>query len=80
MQKRTRGEFEEWAKDQHWFCYQEVANPNGRQFDFVTPTGNIVAAVYSLDGLVAGIVPMTSIQVPMQGGQFPGLGPRLGKG
>lgn len=83
MEKLVKEQFENWAKEHGWLCYEEVANPNGRQFNFITPTGQIVAEVINLEGQLAGVVPIpTNINAAVPGPQFrgfPGLG-NLGKG
>jgi hypothetical protein len=79
MEKPTRETFEKYAKDHHWLQTEESPNPNGRQFNFITPTGNVVVAVFNLEGQLLTAIPLPPmIQQVRQ--VLPGAGPYLGKG
>jgi hypothetical protein len=67
-EKLTKQQFEDWAKKHGWLCYEEVANANGRQFDFITPQGNVVAVVIDLEGHLKALVPIPPMPVQFQGG------------
>jgi hypothetical protein len=76
MANPTRDEFEKYAKDNHWLKVDEPANPAGRQFNFVTPEGNFVVALFNLEGQLLTAVPMPSMaQISTQGRGLPGFPP-----
>jgi len=79
MEKLTREEFEKWAKDEHWLLIEKPLNPNGEQYTYLTPAGNIDAIVFDLSGKLLGVVQIPAPQVQTQTFRLPGT-PFLGKG
>jgi hypothetical protein len=80
MENLTKDDFEKWAKGNNWLQVGEPPNPNGRQLNFVTPTGNFVAAVFNLEGKLIAAVPMQMPPIIQSPGFPPFHGPStLGK-
>ena len=65
MDAITRETLNKWAQKSNWMRVNEAATPNGRQVTFLTPSGNMVIAVYDLKGN------LHSIGQPVPVPQFP---------
>ena len=50
MEPITRESFGKWAQKNNWLLVNEAATPNGRQHNYVTPSGSIAIAMYDLKG------------------------------
>ena len=50
MEAITRETFNRWAQKNNWMQVNDAASPNGRQYTFITPSGNMVIAIYDLKG------------------------------
>ena len=50
MEAITKETFNHWAQKNNWMQVNDAATPNGRQVTFMTPSGNIVIAMYDLFG------------------------------
>ena len=67
MEPITRETFNRWAQKCNWMQSGEGATPNGRQYVFLTPSGNIVIAMFDLRGNLLSIgqpVPTTQSPLP----------------
>lgn len=50
-----REKFIEWAEKANWLPVGETMTMNGRQVQYITPSGNILLAVFDLKGKFFGI-------------------------
>jgi hypothetical protein len=69
MDKIKRETLETWLKKHDWFKVNEGGSPDGKQDNYLTPTGEIIIVQYDLEGYVKGIVKITP--APMQAGAMP---------
>lgn len=72
-QKVPQADLATWAKKNRWLKVNEAMTPNGRQENYLTPSGNLTIIIYDLSGN------LFSVANPMQQAQ-PTLNiPTLGK-
>lgn len=85
MDKITREIFETWAKGSNWLKINEVGTHNGPQISYITPSGEIVYALYNLTGELQQLIkpmpappqakPVKGFPIDFRGGgPYPGLG------
>jgi hypothetical protein len=55
MEKVDKQKFEAWVKESNWLQIGETQNPNGRQHTYLTPAGNLMVAIYDLEGKLAAV-------------------------
>lgn len=65
MEAISRATFNKWAQTHKWMQMGELATPNGRQYTFLTPAGNMVIAIFDIKGNLLGI------GQPVPAGQLP---------
>jgi len=62
----TRDTFNKWAQSHKWMQIAEAVTPNGRQYTFLTPAGNMTIAMFDLKGNLMGIgQPVPAPQAPL---------------
>lgn len=70
MDAISRETFNKWARNHKWMQIAEHATPNGRQYTFITPAGNMTLAMFDIKGNLIGIgqpVPVGQAQLnPLQ--------------
>jgi len=59
--KLLKENFLAWADDNHWLKVDEQANTNGRMDLYMTPSGNMAAAVYNIAGELQQVQPVVLI-------------------
>ncbi len=69
MEKLTKEDFEQWVKDNKWLQIGEAPTPNGRQPTFLTPSGNLIIAMYDLKGNLEKVGQL--VPAPMPRGSSP---------
>lgn len=73
MEKIKKATFEKWVAKSNWLKINEGSSTNGRQDIYLTPSGNILVAAYSLDGNLLTIGTMRQPpQQPQSILDFPG--------
>jgi len=82
MENIKKETFESWLKKHDWLLVGEQSTPNGRQFRYLTPSGNEIVIIYDLKGDVAATgklpIPVQLMQAPPNISPFP-LGFSKGK-
>lgn len=74
MDKIKKADFEKWINKQGWFKINEVDNPNGHQDNYLTPAGEFIYCLYSMEGELQQVIKPMAAPVPTQGkslGRFP---------
>ncbi len=51
----TREQFDTWATGHNWLLLNEVGSVQGRQQTYLTGTGEVVFAIFSLAGMLLNI-------------------------
>jgi hypothetical protein len=67
--KLVKEDFLKWAEENHWFKTNEQPNTNGRVDIYMTPSGNLAAAVYNIAGELQQVIPV--VPMPPTVGKFP---------
>jgi len=55
MEAITRETFNKWAQKNHWMQVSEAASPTGRNYTFITPSGNLIVIMFDLKGNLANV-------------------------
>ena len=50
MEAITRDTFNKWAQKNNWMQVSEAASPTGRNYTFITPSGNLLIVMMDLKG------------------------------
>jgi hypothetical protein len=73
MEKLTRKQVEDWIGKQNWLLVSENPTPNGKQFTYLTPSGQDVVVVYDLENKLFGIGHIIQVSNTAQRSGLPGF-------
>jgi hypothetical protein len=77
----TKEQFHTWATENNWLLVNETANMQGKQETYLTGSGEVVFAIYTLSGMLANIAkptpPPPASQQPVRFNLPPGFGDTL---
>lgn len=73
MDKIKKEVFLKWVEQNNWLLLNESPAPTGHKATYLTPSGDIIIAMYNLNSELENIGKMVAIPQPMPGatGRFP---------